>query len=206
MAAAREVLHPQRLTRHREPRGLEGPPGSVHPMGHPRWGPLLAAPRHPRLMASAAPSDPCETSTQRTDKAEQTNGPPRPATRVRDPLTTGAQWLPLRLALRLALSSHPRDPWTTTSVGFLRLGLLPELSPMGFIAFTRCTFLSNRVAQKPHLVYAPRPFNHRASLAVAIRGRLGSCQHRFTLTPRPIGALSRRASSTMVQTLVHPDR
>lgn len=152
VAAAREVLHPQRLTRHREPRGLEGPLGSAHRMGLPRCIPLLAAPRHPRLTASAPPSDPCETSTQRTDKAEQTNGPPRPATRVRDPLTTGAQGLPLRLPLRIPLSSQ----WTTTSVGFLRLTPLSELSPMEFASFTKCTFLSDPLHRNPIWIWWTR--------------------------------------------------
>lgn len=67
-------------------------------------------------------------------------------------------------------------------------------------------FFSNLVVQGPHLVYGPRPFNHHANLAGTIQGRLGSCQCRCTLIPRPTGALSRRASSTMVQTLGRRNR
>lgn len=49
----------------------------------------------------------------------------------------------------------------------------------------------------------PRPSNHHANLAVTIRDRLDSCQCRYTLIPRLTGALLRRASSTMEQTLGH---
>lgn len=176
MAATREALRPQRLTRRRGPRGVEGPPGSVHHMDLPRCMPLLAAPRHPRWTASAVRSDPCEIPTQQTDRTEQTKGLLGPTTRVRDPLITEAQRPLLRLLLWCLppLISNPRDQRTTTN--------------------------------EPRLVYGPRPFNHHANLVVTIRDRLDSCQCRCTLIRRLTGVLSRRANSTMEQTLGHRAR
>lgn len=72
--------------------------------------------------------------------------------------------------------------------------------------YKRHIFYSNLVAQEPRLVYGPRPFNHSANLVVTIRDRLDSCQCRCTLIRRLTGVLSRRASSTMEQTLGHRAR
>lgn len=175
-------------------------------MGLPRCMPVLAAPRHPRLTASAMRLDPCEIPTQQTDGAEGTNGLPGVAIGVRGHLTTETQRLPQRLPLQLPLPSHPPGPRTTISVGFSRSTSLLQLPHTGIASSTSCMTLSNPVSQEPHLVDAPRPSNHRANLAATLRGPLDSCQHRFTLIPRLIEALSRRASSTMGQTLVHPGR
>lgn len=171
-------------------------------MGLPRCMPVLAALHHPRLTASAMRSDPCETSTQQMDGAEETNALPGVAIRVRGHLTTETQ----RLPLRLPLPSNPPGPRTTISVGSSTSTSLLQSISTGSVPSTICLTLSNLVVQEPHLLDAPRPSNRRANLAATIRGRLDTCQHRFTLIRRLIEASSRRASSTVGQTLVHLDR
>lgn len=100
---------------------------------------------------------------------------------------------------------QPSGPAGNDQRMFLDIHSPHTISTTLCVSSTNFTFSTNQAAQGIHPVAGPRLSNHRTNLAVVIRGRLDSCRYRFTRIRRLIGALLRRANSTMVQTSGRPE-